>query len=99
MKKCEIKITHGQQTKTYFIRKGLRLDALNAKQQTPIEYDCRKADCGICIFSVEKGMDNLSPQKDEEKEYLQSLGADSNERLGCQCRVQGDIHITVEHYE
>ena len=98
-KKCQITITHANNTKKYELRWGLRLDALNASCETPLEFSCRKADCGICIFSILKGEKNLSPMTPKEKKYLEAMRSYPNERLACQCRLQGDIDIEVESYE
>ena len=46
------------------------IDALNASSESPLEYSCRKADCGICIFTVLKGEENLSTPGEKEKNYL-----------------------------
>ena len=97
--KCNITITYGPNTHTYPLRKGLRLDALNARHKTALEFDCRKADCGICLFSVTKGMNNLSEKTFSEKDYLKALDAEPNERLACQCRATGDVALEIDKYE
>lgn len=93
-----ITIKQGDSSHSYTLRGGLRLDALSAKQETALEFDCRKASCGICIFKILEGEENLSQMKNEEKGYLKALRADPKERLACQCRVFGDIVIELEDF-
>ncbi len=96
MNPAKIEITHQGQTTNFTIRPGLAFQALSARYQTPIEYDCRKADCGICVFKVKSGSENLSPIEFEERDYLKAMRADPDERLACQCRILGDVAIEVE---
>jgi ferredoxin len=79
------------------IRTGLGFQALCAAHETPIEFDCREADCGICIVTVTKGMENLSPPTPSEKDFLKAMNADERERLACQCRINGDVSVEVEY--
>ncbi len=80
-------------TKTYEVRRGLGLEAISLKYKLPLEFDCRKADCGICSFTCLKN--GLSPKSPKEEEYLLALKAMPNERLGCQVRVFGDSDIEL----
>lgn len=97
-KKNTVTITQCTSSKNYLLRNGLRLDALSSKEETGLEFDCRKANCGICIFKVLEGEENLSVMQAKEKGYLQALKAEPNERLACQCRVFGDIKIEIEDF-
>jgi len=78
------------------IRRGLGFQALCAQHQTPIEFDCRAADCGICIMHVIKGMENLNPAVGAEQDFLKAMHADADERLACQCRIMGDVEILID---
>ena len=78
------------------VRRGLGFQALCAEHETPIEFDCREADCGICIMHVVKGMEHLSPAVGEEKDFLTAMHADADERLACQCRIMGDVEVVVD---
>ena len=82
----------------YYVRKGLGFQAICTKHNTPIEFDCREADCGICIFKVINGDVNLSPQTLREKDFLKAMKASSNERLACQSRIFGDLEIEIEDF-
>lgn len=78
------------------VRRGLGLQALAARVATPLQFDCRKADCGICVIKVRSGNHALSPATFAERDFLKAMAADANERLACQCRVLGDVTIEVE---
>ena len=92
-----IKIIHKNKTFNYKCRKGLGFQALSVRNKTPIEYDCRKADCGICIIRIIKGQENLSPATSSEQDFLKAMKADSTERFACQCRALGDITVELEY--
>lgn len=94
--KCHVTIEHKGEKKTYSSRKGLGFQALAAKNQTPIEFDCRKSDCGICILRIKEGGASLSPKTKAEEDFLQAMNADKDERLACQANIWGDIVVEVE---
>jgi ferredoxin len=62
---------------------------------TSILFGCRDGACGACIIRVKKGSENLSPMEDNEKDFLETMAAEEDERLACQCKVKGDIEIEV----
>lgn len=78
---------------TFEVRPGLGLEAISLKHNLPLEFDCRKADCGICSFVCHG--DGLSPKSSKEEEYLLALAAQSNERLACQTRIFSDSEIEI----
>jgi ferredoxin len=98
MEEVPVTIIHKGESTTRMLRKGLGFQALHSKSPTPLEFDCREADCGICIFKTLKGAENLGPMTEREKDFLQAMKADPNERLGCQTRVFGPCTIEVESY-
>jgi len=88
----------GQDT-TYKVRKGLGLQAICAAHETPIEFDCREADCGICAVTVLSGAEHLNPPTRAEADFLKAMHAKADERLACQCRVFGDVAVRVEDWD
>ena len=97
MEKVEFHLEHQNKTEMTLCRKGLSLQAIALKEKLAIEFDCRNADCGICILTVTGGADNLSPQTDRERDFLKAMHADPDERLACQCRVFGKVHARREY--
>jgi ferredoxin len=85
------------ETREFDIRRGLGIQAVCAKAETGIEFDCRAADCGICAIKVISGAENLSPKTVREADFLQAMKADDDERLACQVRVLGDAEIEVDY--
>jgi ferredoxin len=79
------------------VRRGLGLQAVCAKAETGIEFDCRAADCGICVIKVTSGAESLSPKTTSEADFLKAMNADEDERLACQVRVFGDVEIETDY--
>jgi ferredoxin len=98
IKLVDLRITKGGQTQSLKVRLGLGFQAFCARNPTPIEFDCREADCGICIFKVQSGASHLTPKTAKESEFLKAMRADPDERLACQVRVLGDVSIEVEDF-
>jgi ferredoxin len=92
-----ITIHHKGQTKVVPLRHGLGLQALGTHCEW-LEFDCRKADCGICIMHVKGGAENLSPPTLPEKDFLKAMQAAPDERLACQCRVFGPLTLEIDDY-
>lgn len=72
---------------------GTRFQDIVEASNADVTFGCRNGTCGTCRISIEKGMENISPMGREEKDFLESMGAAENERLGCQIRVNGDCSI------
>lgn len=94
----QITIHHKGTSARHQLRKGLGLQALCAREKTPIELDCREADCGICLVRVVAGSEHLSPMTPVEKDFLTAMHAEPDERLSCQCRVLGDVELFVDEF-
>ena len=78
------------------IRTGLSFQALVAKHpDLPLEFDCRKADCGVCLIKVVEGAEHLSVPTTAEKDFLKAMHAQTSERLACQCRIMGAVTVEV----
>ena len=91
-----VTITSKGRAQSFPLRRGLGLQALAVRHATPLEFDCREADCGICIVRVREGLANLSDQTDAERAFLTAMRAEPDERLACQCQVLGDVDLLVE---
>lgn len=50
---------------------------------------CRAAHCGACRVRIVAGAAGLAPAETSERETLAALGAEPQERLGCQIVVNG----------
>ena len=92
-----VTINYFGELQKFELRRGLGFQAACARHKTPLAFDCRKADCGICIFKVLDGAENLSPAESAETDFLTAMRADPDERLACQTRIMGDVRIVVEY--
>ena len=64
---------------------GSKIDEICEREGIP--FSCNSGVCGTCQIEVLEGSDNLNELNDEENE----LGMDRNNRLSCQCRINGGI--------
>jgi ferredoxin len=58
-----------------------------------ITFGCRTGSCGTCRVQVTKGLGQCSEMGPEERDFLQGLGAPTDQRLACQVSVHGDVDI------
>jgi ferredoxin len=66
------------------------------QHDTSILFGCRDGACGACMVKVLEGATHLSPMKDDEKDFLETMSAMPNERLACQCKISGgDVVLEV----
>jgi hypothetical protein len=79
------------------VRKGLGFQGVCAKHVIGLEFDCRKADCGICNIKILSGGEHLSPPTAAEADFLKAMRADPDERLACQVRILGDVAVEVDY--
>ncbi len=81
----------GLQSHQIPVRRGMPFQGIAAlhSKEVALEFDCRKADCGICLFVAVGGdcLDFLSPPTSVESDYLKAMGCTVGERLGCQTRM------------
>ncbi|WGL59370.1 2Fe-2S iron-sulfur cluster-binding protein [Pigmentibacter sp. JX0631] len=58
-----------------------------------VTFGCRTGTCGTCRIKIEKGIENISAMEREEKDFLESISANKDERLGCQIKIKGNCSI------
>lgn len=74
---------------------GYALIDMCEDHDTSILFGCRDGACGACMVRVLEGADHLNPMGEDEKDFLETMAAEPDERLACQCKVSGDIKIEV----
>ena len=47
------------------------------------------------MVKVVDGADHLSKMDEDEKDFLETMAAEPDERLACQCKVYGDVTLEV----
>lgn len=86
-------VTFKTDNKTAEAQPGEPLMNICDRVQASVPFSCRNGICGTCIIKVNSGMENLSSPEEKEKNTLQMFGAGANNRLACQCKVNGDVEI------
>jgi ferredoxin len=86
-------VTFKSDNKTEQAQQGEPLMNVADRTKASIPFGCRNGICGTCIMKVNKGMENLSAPEEKEKNTLQMFGAGPQNRLTCQCKVNGDVEI------
>ena len=89
------KVTITTDKKTIDVPQGYAMIDMCEDHDTSILFGCRDGACGACMVRVLDGADHLSPMKDDEKDFLETMAAEPNERLACQCKVFGDVTLEV----
>ena len=67
---------------------------MNYVRATNMPFGCENGDCGVCVCSVSKGVENVGKRNQKEEETLTRIGAYPSQRLACQLRVKkGEIEL------
>jgi ferredoxin len=80
---------------TLDLPKDSKLIDMCEEHDTSILFGCRDGACGACIIRVKESPENLSKMEEDEKDFLETMAADDDERLACQCSIHGDVTIEV----
>jgi ferredoxin len=93
--KATLSVRKGNSIAEFTVRPGIGLQAVALRNPGWFEFDCRRADCGVCLVRVVAGAEGLSAPTTEESEFLQAMRAGAEERLACQVRIQGDCSLEI----
>ncbi|MDP3970392.1 MAG: 2Fe-2S iron-sulfur cluster-binding protein [bacterium] len=61
-----------------------------------LPFGCENGICGTCLIAVKEGEKNISEKTEQEKETLEMLMAYEDQRLACQCKVNGDVTFDLD---
>lgn len=89
------KVTITTDDLTIDVKDGYQLIEMCEDHDTSILFGCRDGACGACMVKVLEGKEHISPMENDEKDFLETMAAEENERLACQCKVYGDVKIEV----
>ncbi len=90
------KITFLADKRTVEATAGEQLREVCQRNDFTLPFGCENGLCGTCLISVKTDAANLTPKTEQEKETLGVLKAYEDQRLACQCRVQGDVTFDLE---
>lgn len=89
------KVTVTTDNLTIDVKENYPLIDMCEDHDTSILFGCRDGACGACMVRVKEGMKNLSPIKEDERDFLETMAAEEDERLACQCFVKGNVILEV----
>jgi ferredoxin len=89
------KVTITTDELTIDVKEGYQLIDMCEDHDTSILFGCRDGACGACMVKVLEGSEHISKMESDEKDFLETMAAEENERLACQCKVFGDVKIEV----
>lgn len=89
------KVTIKTDNLTIDVQENYALIDMCEDYDTSILFGCRDGACGACMVRVLEGAENLTPMQDDERDFLETMAAEPNERLACQCRVKGNVVLEV----
>lgn len=89
------KVTIKTDNLTIDVPENYPLIDLSEDHDTSILFGCRDGACGACMVRILQGAEQLTAMKDDERDFLETMAAQPNERLACQCRVKGDVTLEV----
>lgn len=69
---AKAKVTFSDVNVTVNVPVGTRIIELSEAVGSYIAYNCREGDCGVCMFEVVRGQENLSEISPEEKAVLRA---------------------------
>ena len=89
------KITFQNTNETFEVSAGTSVLECAVEHNIPLNHDCGgNRACTTCQIWVERGMENIVPMSEDEKVLLESNDKlEPKARLGCQCRVKGDVVV------
>jgi len=85
------------ENKEFEVEKGKTILEVALENGIHLEHACGgNCACTTCHIIVREGMDHLSEMEDEEADRMDTAtGITLHSRLGCQCRVQGDVVVEI----
>lgn len=91
------KVTFKDDDLTVDVEIGSNLKDIAQAEGSTIPFGCEQGICGTCLITMPEGEENVSDMEDQEKETLGAMGAEPDQRLACQCQVEGDVTVQSAH--
>ena len=79
---------------TIEVQSGSKLLDVVARTGATLPFGCRMGSCGTCRCLIKDGTENINERTEAENDLFENLtSVGSDERLGCQIVVYGDVAI------
>ena len=76
------------------VESGSTLQTAVEKIGSAFPFGCRMGSCGTCRCVITEGSENVNEQTEAEHDLFESLtSVGTNERLGCQLVIKGDVKV------
>jgi ferredoxin, 2Fe-2S len=91
-------VTFVQHNKTVTVQDGETILDAALDNDIPLEHNCGgNCACATCHVIVQEGFEQLPEMTEDEEDQLdEAEGPTLTSRLGCQCALHGEQHVTVE---
>lgn len=66
------------------------------ERNVDLDYSCKEGSCDTCTVRILKGMENLSPVRDEERDMLGDDLIKEGHRLACIISIHGPVELVQE---
>lgn len=87
------KVTNQTTGQVVDCEEGDKLQEVIQNNDMGVPFGCESGICCTCLIQINSGEENLNPVKDIEAMTLDARGSLPDERLACQCIVNGDIEF------
>lgn len=78
------------------VRSGENLLDAALDRDVDLDYSCKDGSCDTCTVRILKGMENLTPVRDEERDMLDEDEIASGHRLACIINIRGPVELVQE---
>lgn len=72
---------------------GAKLREVAINNNLGIPFGCESGICCTCLIHIKAGMEHLGEKTEQEIMTLDARMAEPDQRLGCQCTVNGDVEF------
>lgn len=80
------------------VKPGTRILDVAIEYDLPLQHVCGGCcACTTCRVEIAEGIENCGPMEADEAELVETLEMpDKKMRLGCQCKINGDMTVLIQ---
>ena len=72
---------------------GSKLREVAIQNNLGIPFGCENGICSTCLIQINTGMENITARTEQEEATLSIRSAAPEQRLACQCQINGDVEF------